>query len=254
MNQLPLRAWRARARVSATTTTTPSWRRAASKASSVSQLVQQRRDNSATATEAAAAAAVCPHLELQQQEAAPAQNAARIHGTAEWQNALTYNEIPGPKPLPILGNTWRWVETKTNDLGDKLAFTLPQCNAVQCKRRERECIYVYVRVRERAWSLLSWHFACFSWPNYWCMSICVCVSVFICWIWLVSNHCTDHNRTGLPASQSTHLTHTHTSERIPIMPHMNTVQAIVNGLRILVDSPAKLICTQSTRWYNWAAD
>lgn len=149
MNQLPLRAWRARARVSATTTTTPSWRRAASKASSVSQLVQQRRDNSATATEAAAAAAVCPHLELQQQEAAPAQNAARIHATAEWQNALTYNEIPGPKPLPILGNTWRWVETKTNDLGDKLAFTLPQCNAVQCKRRERECIYVCVRVRER---------------------------------------------------------------------------------------------------------
>lgn len=232
MNQLPLRAWRARARVSATTTTTPSWRRAASKATSASQLVQQRRDNSATATEAAAA--VCPHLELQQQqqqEAAPAQNAARIHATAEWQNALTYNEIPGPKPLPILGNTWRWVETKTNDLGDKLAFTLPQCNAMQWQaKRARVHLCVCERERERARSLLSWHFACFSWPNYWCMSICVCVCV--CWIWLVSNHCTDHNRTGLPASQSTqNRTNTHYA--------MNTVQTIVNGLRILVDSPAK---------------
>lgn len=153
MNQLPLRAWRARARVSATTTTTPSWRRAASKATSASQLVQQRRDNSATATEAAAA--VCPHLELQQQqqEAAPAQNAARIHATAEWQNALTYNEIPGPKPLPILGNTWRWVETKTNDLGDKLAFTLPQCNAMQWQaKRARVHLCVCERERESALS------------------------------------------------------------------------------------------------------
>lgn len=134
MNQLPLRALRARARVSATTTTTPSLRGAASKASTFQQ-VQQRRDNSASATEAATAT-VCPHLDLQQEATAAAQNAARIHATAEWQNALTYNEIPGPKPLPILGNTWRCVESKANDLGDKLAFTLPQCNEAQCKRRE----------------------------------------------------------------------------------------------------------------------
>lgn len=138
--KLPLRVWRGQARAVSATTTTPSLSRGAASKATTSQLVQQRRENSATATEAAAAAVACPHLELQQQEvSATAQAAAvaRIHATAEWQNALTYNEIPGPKPLPILGNTWRCVETK--DLGDKLTFTLPQCNAVRCKQREREC-------------------------------------------------------------------------------------------------------------------
>lgn len=176
MNQLPLRAWRARARVSATTTTTPSWRRAASKANSASQLVQQRRDNSATATEAAAA--VCPHLELQQQqqEAAPAQNAARIHATAEWQNALTYNEIPGPKPLPILGNTWRWVETKNEWLRRQTCFHFAtmQRDAVQAKRAR---VHLCVCERERALFFHGISRASLDPITDVCPSVCVCVCV-----------------------------------------------------------------------------
>lgn len=49
----------------------------------------------------AATSAACPHLAFEQTTAA-------IHHTAEWQNALPYHEIPGPKPIPILGNTWRY--------------------------------------------------------------------------------------------------------------------------------------------------
>lgn len=115
MNQLPKCAWRVKG---------TGFRRTVSKiAGAQAQLLQseqrqrrldgqQQRDNSAAAaTEAATAAAaaagaaaVCPHLGLEQEPAVP-----RIHGTAEWQNALAYNEIPGPKPMPILGNTWRCV-------------------------------------------------------------------------------------------------------------------------------------------------
>ncbi|XP_034107978.1 probable cytochrome P450 301a1, mitochondrial [Drosophila sulfurigaster albostrigata] len=102
MNQLPKRVWHA--------TATPVIRRTASKiagSKAASSQLLQRRENSATATAEATAAAtadaVCPHLGLEQEAAAT----PRIHATAEWQNALSYQEIPGPKPLPILGNTWR---------------------------------------------------------------------------------------------------------------------------------------------------
>lgn len=26
-----------------------------------------------------------------------------------WENAKPYTEMPGPKPLPFLGNTWRFI-------------------------------------------------------------------------------------------------------------------------------------------------
>ncbi|ALC42378.1 Cyp301a1, partial [Drosophila busckii] len=45
----------------------------------------------------------CPHLELTPVATAT----SHFHGSAEWQNALPYQHIPGPKPMPILGNTWR---------------------------------------------------------------------------------------------------------------------------------------------------
>lgn len=27
----------------------------------------------------------------------------------EWDDAIPYKDIPGPKPLPLLGNTWRFM-------------------------------------------------------------------------------------------------------------------------------------------------
>lgn len=38
--------------------------------------------------------------ETQSQEA---QNAV------EWNNAVPYSDMPGPKPIPLLGNTWRFM-------------------------------------------------------------------------------------------------------------------------------------------------
>jgi len=52
--------------------------------------------------ESSTGVATCPHLADPEEASAP-----RIHSTSEWQNALPYNQIPGPKPIPILGNTWR---------------------------------------------------------------------------------------------------------------------------------------------------
>lgn len=37
----------------------------------------------------------CPHV----------QNTEKIN---ELENARPYSEVPGPKPIPILGNTWRY--------------------------------------------------------------------------------------------------------------------------------------------------
>lgn len=39
-----------------------------------------------------------------------------------WDEAKPYEEMPGPKPLPIIGNSWRFIisELKGEDLGDLL--------------------------------------------------------------------------------------------------------------------------------------
>lgn len=43
----------------------------------------------------------CPHV----------QNTDKI---SELENARPYSEVPGPKPIPILGNTWRFVLVTCN--------------------------------------------------------------------------------------------------------------------------------------------
>ncbi|XP_020805493.1 probable cytochrome P450 301a1, mitochondrial [Drosophila serrata] len=96
MNKLPMQAWRFTA-----VTSGQNLRRSVSKiggSTSSSILPHEKRRESSTGV------ATCPHL-ADQEESEP--NASRIHSTAEWQNALPYSQIPGPKPIPILGNTWR---------------------------------------------------------------------------------------------------------------------------------------------------
>ena len=51
-------------------------------------------------TAAAVAPAICPHS---------SSSSSSVHDTQEWKNALPYDKVPGPRPIPILGNNWRWV-------------------------------------------------------------------------------------------------------------------------------------------------
>ncbi|XP_016972287.1 probable cytochrome P450 301a1, mitochondrial [Drosophila rhopaloa] len=89
MNKLPMQAWRS------TASGGPNLRRSVSKIGGAgSRRLESRESSTGVAT--------CPHLVDPEVASAP-----RIHSTAEWQNALPYNQIPGPKPIPILGNTWR---------------------------------------------------------------------------------------------------------------------------------------------------
>lgn len=47
----------------------------------------------------------CPaHIEK------PKKNSSEYHCTKEeWDNAKPFNQIPGPVPLPVIGNTWRFL-------------------------------------------------------------------------------------------------------------------------------------------------
>lgn len=72
-------------------------------ASTSSDLFKQPKRQNSSVTADAAEVTACPHFAFNTTES----NTPAIHQTAEWQNALPYHEIPGPKPIPILGNTWR---------------------------------------------------------------------------------------------------------------------------------------------------
>lgn len=89
MNNLSLKAWRS------TVCCGPNLRQCVPRISGAGSRRAQCRESST-------GVATCPHLADSEEASAP-----RIHSTSEWQNALPYNQIPGPKPIPILGNTWR---------------------------------------------------------------------------------------------------------------------------------------------------
>lgn len=69
------------------------------------------------ASNAAHARSECPHLssssfveaEVKSNlgEDTDASSSSRTLNDPEWEHALPYEDIPGPKPIPILGNTWR---------------------------------------------------------------------------------------------------------------------------------------------------
>ncbi|XP_050327103.1 probable cytochrome P450 301a1, mitochondrial [Bactrocera neohumeralis] len=66
--------------------------------------VRENSSAAATADTATSPEMACPHLATSSRSGS---SGAAVHETSEWQNALPYNEVPGPKPIPILGNTWR---------------------------------------------------------------------------------------------------------------------------------------------------
>lgn len=66
------------------------------------------------ASNATHARTTCPHLSSTECEETRVKgdcnvDIAQSSSGTEWEYALPYEDIPGPKPIPILGNTWRWV-------------------------------------------------------------------------------------------------------------------------------------------------
>lgn len=61
-------------------------------------------------------AVACPHLvsgsgaaeqRQQQQHQRPQESGHNNAGAMEWANAKPYDRVPGPRQIPLLGNTWR---------------------------------------------------------------------------------------------------------------------------------------------------
>ncbi|XP_063701234.1 probable cytochrome P450 301a1, mitochondrial [Culicoides brevitarsis] len=75
------------------------------------------KSENATRQRSTATAAACPHLA----EIQPSAAHEAAHSEA-WANARPYKEIPGPRALPILGNTWRFApiigQYKISDVAD----------------------------------------------------------------------------------------------------------------------------------------
>lgn len=77
--------------------------------------IAKRTTTTTTATNKAAAAeqlnyyeAQCPHAVTQNQNILSNSSATIDTSTPfTYENVRPYSEVPGPKPLPILGNTWR---------------------------------------------------------------------------------------------------------------------------------------------------
>lgn len=47
----------------------------------------------------------CPHLESN--ASVSIETNSTKTSTTVWKEAKPYSKVPGPKPMPILGNTWR---------------------------------------------------------------------------------------------------------------------------------------------------
>lgn len=87
----------------------------------ITDVIAKRTTTTTTATAKAAAAeplnyyeAQCPHVAANNTIVSNASSAIASTATESFDYAGTtaarpYSEVPGPKPLPILGNTWRFV-------------------------------------------------------------------------------------------------------------------------------------------------
>lgn len=78
--------------------------------SKIHQIKSENKKFNSTAT-AAAAATACPHLAGTTLETGISrhQEPSEHPVNQAWIKARPYEEVPGPKPIPILGNTWRYV-------------------------------------------------------------------------------------------------------------------------------------------------
>lgn len=98
--------------------------------------IAKRTTTTTTATNKAAAAEQinyqynqCPHA-VSQNENILSNSSATIETPTPftYENVRPYSEVPGPKPLPILGNTWRLVFQLLSilmlEINSSLGFTM----------------------------------------------------------------------------------------------------------------------------------
>lgn len=84
----------------------------------ITDVIAKRTTTTTTATAKAATAeqlnyyeAQCPHAVVQNENiisnSASTTTTTTIDTPFTYENVRPYSEVPGPKPLPLLGNTWR---------------------------------------------------------------------------------------------------------------------------------------------------
>lgn len=81
----------------------------------ITDVIAKRTTTTTTATAKAAAAeqlnyyeTQCPHASVQNdQMLSNAPTSINAETPFTYETVRPYSEVPGPKPLPILGNTWR---------------------------------------------------------------------------------------------------------------------------------------------------
>lgn len=82
----------------------------------ITDVITKRTTTTTTATAKAAAAQQlnyyepqCPHAVVQNENILSNSSATTIDTTPPftYDTVRPYSEVPGPKPLPLLGNTWR---------------------------------------------------------------------------------------------------------------------------------------------------
>lgn len=84
----------------------------------IGDVIAKRTTTTTTATAKAATAqqlnyyeSQCPHAVVQNENILPNSTSAPIINNTTppftYETVRPYSEVPGPKPLPILGNTWR---------------------------------------------------------------------------------------------------------------------------------------------------
>lgn len=86
----------------------------------ITDVIAKRTTTTTTAAAKAATAeqlnyyeSACPHAAVQNADILKDSSSSTTN-TMNFENVRPYSEVPGPKPLPILGNTWRYFFITSN--------------------------------------------------------------------------------------------------------------------------------------------